>query len=252
MFISKICKKLPGVKAKILSQYGRDFVNFSRYFDIYPEYPTQDWTLIYENQSKEGLIAKQKAFNREYAKSLPIDEEFTKIVEASDVLFIAPLTASFSTEYIKNVVQLNPKALKILLPQGYYRNFDFGDNVIEREFSEADSLMPLFDFAIIPSWIHKNGDLTKKWSRKTTVVVTLGKEGSMAIKRGRILKVPTKVVDARDIVDSVGSSDIFAASFAFEYFRTKDVKKALWFGNNIARQCLFYPSNELQFVVPQH
>ena len=251
MFITKIFKKFPNATLNIIAPYGKDFLPYCKDINIYPKKPIGDWTLIYENKSK-GNIRTQKALNRQFAKPLLIDQEFKKIIINSDVIFFAPITPDFSTDYVeKFITQARKDSVKILIPQGYYRNFDKDDNVIQRDFIEADKLVPLFDFVIVSDQDHKDiNNIGKSWAGKTNVIITMGNKGAMHLYRSDSIIAPVDPVKPEDVVDSVGSGDIFSAAFGYKFFLTKNIKQSLEFANNIARQCLFYPSNNLQFTLP--
>jgi sugar/nucleoside kinase (ribokinase family) len=252
MFMVKVYKKFPDVLVNIIAPYGRDFLTYLGNVHIYPKKPTAERTLIYENKSRDN-IRTQKALNRKYAKPLPIDTEFKKIIASSDVIFFAPLTPDFSLDYVENFITPAKKdQVKILMSQGYCRDFDKDDNVIQRDFIEAAKIIPLFDFVIVSDQDHKDiNNIAKSWAERTNVIITLGDKGAKHLYRNDSIFASVDPVKSEDIVDSVGSGDIFSAAFGYKYFLIKNVKKSLEFANNIARQCLFYPSNNLQFTLPQ-
>ena len=80
----------------------------------------------------------------------------------------------------------------------------------------------------------------------TIIIVTQGEKGSMAIDKGEEVWAQADPVPKEKIIDSVGSGDIFSAAFAYDHFLYKDLKKALDFANNIARQCLFFTPDEIK------
>ena len=252
MFMTKVYRKFPDVVMNIIAPYGQDYLPYIKDINIYPKKPATEWTLIYENKSKEN-VRTQKALNRQFAKPIPIDEDFKKIVTASDVIFFAPLTPDFSIEYVKNFITLAKKdSVKILIPQGYYRYFDKDDNVIQRDFIEAEKLIPLFDFVIVSDQDHKDiNNIAKSWAGKTNVIITMGNKGAMHLYRSDSIFASVDPVKSEDIVDSVGSGDIFSAAFGYKFILTKNIKQSLEFANNIARQCLFYPANNLQFILSE-
>lgn len=251
MFIDKVYKKFPDVLTNIISPYGVDFLPYTKEITIFPLKPTSKLTIIYENKSL-GNLRTQKAFNREHGKPLPITEDLKQAVAVADVLFFAPLTPEFACDYIAEVMRsISANALKILIPQGYYRSFDAEDNVIQRDFIEADELIPFFDFVIVSDQDHIDmQSIAQKWAQKTHVIMTMGDKGAKYLYENESIVVPVEAVKPEDIVDSVGSGDIFSASFAYKYFLTKDMKKSLEFANIIARQCLFFAANNLQFTFP--
>jgi sugar/nucleoside kinase (ribokinase family) len=77
----------------------------------------------------------------------------------------------------------------------------------------------------------------------------LGDRGALYLDKKTKVLVPTDPVKPEDIVDSVGSGDIFSASFAYKYFLTKQIKESIVFANTVARQGLFYPADALKFTI---
>jgi len=252
MFMDKAYKRFPDVVTSIIAPYGVDFLTYTQGINIFPTKPIYDWTLIYENKS-QGNIRSQKALNRGYAGPVPLEDKLRKIVSESDVVFFAPLTPDYSIQYISDLMNsTKANSLKILLPQGYCRSFDKNDNVIQRDFIEADSIISLFDVVIVSEKDHGEiRSIAQKWSAKTQVIMTLGDNGSSYMYHGETVTASVEQVNTEDIIDSVGSGDIFSASFGYKYYITKDVKKSLEFANNIARQCLFLSVNNLRFNLPE-
>lgn len=251
MFMAKIFGQLPNnIKTQIIAPYGHDFVRYLKNIYIYPNKPLYEKTLSYRNTFNKS-IRTQKAINREYTELLPITDELMRLIYDSDVLFVAPLTPNYSVQYVRQLMQLARKdMLKILLPQGYYRSFDSSGNVYQREFKEAEDILPLFDFVIASELDHfVMEEYAKKWAQITQVIVTRGDKGARYYSKNDSLIVPVNPVKPEDVVDSVGSGDIFSAAFGYKYFETKDIKKSLEFANNIARQCLFYKADSLKITL---
>lgn len=250
MFMAKIYQQFPGVVTHIIAPYGKDFLPYLKNISIYPDIPTGDKTLVYKNLLQR-TIRTQKALNREYTELLPITDELQALIDASDVLFLAPLTPDYSVQYVNFVMKFARKeTIKILLPQGYYRSFDSENNVHQREFKEAAALLPLFDFVIVSGQDHfAIKDFAKDWAQHIQVIVTKGDKGVDYYHTDTKITVPTKPVKPEYIIDSVGSGDIFSASFGYKYFETKNIQVSLEFANNIARQCLFYKADSLKIVL---
>jgi len=248
MFMNKIFKQLPDNQVTIIAPYGTDFLAYKNDVNIYPKNPAGEKTLIYENITKAGT-RQQKAHNREAAKPVPINNQTREIIAESDIVFLAPLTANYSPEYLRNIFSLTgSKTLKVLLPQGYYRDFDNKDNVHTGSFKDANEILPLVDMVIVSEQDHADMPaLSKKWASKykIIVIVTLGEKGAIAVTSKKIVRLPTRAVSVNKIVDSVGSGDIFGAGFAYQYQQTHDLNKAGRFANELARQCLYYTPNEI-------
>ena len=250
MFMAKIFGQLPNIKTQIIAPYGRDFVPYLKNIHIYPNKPLYERTLSYRNTFRKS-IRTQKAINREYTELLPITDELREIINGSDIIFLAPLTPDYSVQYVWQLMRsVRKDMLKILLPQGYYRSFDSNSNVYQREFKEAEEILPLFDFIIASELDHfVMAEYAKKWAQITQVIVTRGDKGAHYYSKNDSLIVPVDPVKPEDVVDSVGSGDIFSAAFGYKYFETKDIKKSLEFANNIARQCLFYKADSLKITL---
>jgi bifunctional ADP-heptose synthase (sugar kinase/adenylyltransferase) len=252
MYIARISTKFPHVKTQIIAPYGSDFSQYIYSESIYPQQAQGDKTLLYENSS-QGNLRTQKALNREYANPTPIDEGLISRIQNSDIIFFAPLIPSYGVEYVKTCLSYARKdALKILLPQGYYRDFTEEDEVIQREFIEADEIIPFFDFVIVSEQDHQDMlSITHKWAKDIKVIMTMGDKGAMFLDKSHSCITSTKAVSHKDIVDSVGSGDIFSASFGYKYFLTKDILRSIEFANNIARQCLFYKPDAIHITLPE-
>jgi sugar/nucleoside kinase (ribokinase family) len=207
---------------------------------------------VYENSS-QGNLRTQRALNREYANPVPVDEGIISLIKNSDIIFFAPLIPSYGVEYVKTCLSYARKdALKILLPQGYYRDFTGENEVVQRVFVEADEIIPLFDFVIVSEQDHQDMlAITHKWSKKINVIMTMGDKGAMYLDKSHSYIVAAQEVSYKEIVDSVGSGDIFSASFGYKYRLTQDAHKSIEFANNIARQCLFFKPDTLQITLPE-
>ncbi len=249
MFMNKIYKQLPDNQVTIVAPYGTDFLEHKRDAKLYPEHPVGDTTLQYENITQAG-VRLQKAHNRVVAKPVPADNKTKEIVASSDIVFVAPLLPNFSPEYVKNVLShTKPETLKVLLPQGYYRDFNNEDNVQPRTFGEANEILPLVDIVIVSEQDHSDMiSLAREWvgKYKITAIITLGEMGAVAVTTEKEIQLPTRAVPEHEIVDSVGSGDIFSAGFSYRYQQTHDLKEAGRFANDLARQCLFYTSNDIK------
>jgi hypothetical protein len=237
IFIDKIFKQFGNCQVSIISPYGADYQKYFQKINIYPKIPNVKKTLIYENVTK-NQIRIQKAYNREKTQPIKLDFELEKILGKAEIIFFAPLLPNFSYEYIQSLTKLlNKNCLKILLPQGYFRAFDKDNQVVQRDFIEADSIISFFDFIICSDQDHKNiFKLAKEWSVKTKTIVTLGERGAMIVDENKKKIIPTTPVKKEDIVDSVGAGDTFSGAFAYQFQKTKNLIESIKFANCTARQ----------------
>lgn len=251
IFMNKIYKKLPDADYTIVSQYGKDFESYRNDLHLYPTNPTLEHTPRYVNVSSHGART-QKAFYRDGVLPVDIGGALEDLIKDADMIITSPLFPTFSPDYLKKVFgKARPECLKILLPQGYYRNFDDNDNVIKRTFIEANDVSHLFNFVILSE---EDGDHIDKdvrqWATqsKTMFVITRGKKGCSVVSSNISINIPVNPLEESKIVDSVGSGDIFAASFSYKYALTHDLLQSGKFANAVARECLLYTPDQLDNV----
>lgn len=249
MFMSKIFRQFANCNVTIVASYGPDFTAYLKGFNIFPSRPNTAKTLVYENISKSGRRT-QKSYNREYAFAVQLDDSVVEVLRQADIAFFAPQQPIFTKEYIESVLSnLEPDTLKVLMPQGFYRNFDSENNVLVREFVEAKEILPLMDILIVseqdsPTMLSQ----AKEWAQNMNIIpiVTLGEKGAIAFKGNEEIFLPAVPVPENEIIDSVGSGDIFSASFTYKYKQTRNLEKAGEFANAVARQCLFYKAADIK------
>jgi sugar/nucleoside kinase (ribokinase family) len=249
MFMNKIFKQFGDCNVSIVASYGPDFFQYLTGVNIFPTQPNADKTLVYENVSRGGLRT-QKSYNREDAFAVDLDDSIIEVLRQADIVFFAPQSPIYTKEYIQSVTtNLKSGVLKALIPQGFYRNFDSENNVLVRKFIEAKDILPLMDIVIVseqdsPTMLAQ----AKEWAQDMNVVsvVTLGEKGAVAFKGGNEILLPTVPLPENEIVDSVGSGDIFSASFAYKYKQAGNLEEAGRFANAVARQCLFYKSTDIK------
>ncbi len=248
VFMDKIFSQISDVTSTVVAPYGSDFIRVAK-LPLFPLTPTNEKTLVYENISSKGKRA-QKAHNREYANPVAITKELETILQATDILFFSPLLPNMPASYIERVQSFAKKdCLKVLLPQGYYRQFDKDNNVIHRTFRESAQILPLMDIVIVSEQDGKDMLHTAHMWANTyniIVIVTLEERGAIAIEKGGRTDLPTTPVPHSEVVDSVGSGDIFSATFAYAYKKTQSLEKAGAYANKIAGECLFYPSDKIR------
>jgi len=252
VFISKVFSHFPATTTTVIAPYGADFHTHRKHIALHPPAPPNKKTLLYENTSY-GDTRRQRALNREHATPIGIDSRMKELLATTDLFFFAPLTPAFSADYVRECKSyVSEKALSILLPQGYFRDFNSNNHVVQRHFREAEEIIPLFHFVILSNQDYQDGQrIAKKWAKTTQVIMTLGDKGALHMNQWESYVVPTRAVNSEDIVDSVGSGDIFSAAFGYKYLKTKNVHKSITFAHAIARQCLFYPADNLQFTIPK-
>ncbi len=250
MFINRILRQL-GCEPLIIAPYGSDYLPYLGGVNIYPTTPNCAETLVYENYSASGMRT-QRALKRESALPVPLDMNVINILTNADIVIVAPIIPNYTAERFIRIADqtVNKGVLKVLLPQGYFRNFDEQDRVIAREFDEAGEILPYLDVVIVSEEDHPNMlVLAKQWAdqnKDLISVVTLGEKGALAFNNGSKVEVPTQAVPKAEIVDSVGCGDAFSAAFVFKYRRSKNLERAISFANQVARQRLFQMADQIK------
>lgn len=246
-FMHKILSQFPSVELSIIAPYGQDFLPYKKDLPLVNQ-ATELETLKYQNITQGGKRS-QYAFNREYAMFEDLIHNYR--AKNTDAVVIAPLHAELNAQQIRSF--LGDSTVPVfLLPQGYFRAFEADNRVTPREFEEYSEVLSLVNFVIMsdqdhPQWM----ELAKQWSNDSgvTVIVTRGPDGATIFKYEDVIDVPTVPVNEYDIVDSVGSGDIFSISFTYWFIKSRDIVKSVTFANAIARQCLFYDAENLKVDV---
>ena len=97
-------------------------------------------------------------------------------------------------------------------------------------------------------------ELNEKYNPEV-VVLTLGSEGAMALKDGKIYRAEPYELE---VVDRIGAGDAFDAGFVYEYLRTGNVERALnlgvamaAFAHTIPGDPMFITKDEIEFIIKQ-
>jgi sugar/nucleoside kinase (ribokinase family) len=248
MFMTKIFRGLATTLPTIISNYGKNYLKYVKGLSIYPTRPNTKNTLVYRNIINKGK-RRQYAIYLNNSSPVPLDSMLSMIISCADILIFAPLLPNFSVSYVQKLFEYAKKdTLKIMLPQGYFRDFGVKGKVITRKFAEANKIASLVDYMIL-----SNQDcpaifqIGKQWIRntETKIIVTQGARGASVMSDSQIINVPTQPVLPKDIVDSVGSGDIFSSSFAYAFYKTHNLIKSINFAHQVARKCLFYTPDQI-------
>ncbi len=145
-------------------------------------------------------------------------------LEEIDYLYLDPFPAKESFEFHLNVARRGKRrGCKIMINPGFpYTSLGF--ETFSRILSYCDVVFmskdEMRDFSV--------EDLQ---SCVELLVVTLGKDGSMAFTGGRVYHI--KAFET-EVVDTTGAGDAFAAGFIYAYLRGFDVETCLKVGNFVA------------------
>ena len=240
VFINRVLGKFD-CQTTIAAPYGRDFLPYAKDVALYPEKSRGENTLIYENIIKNNLRT-QKALNRPDNFNIEITKELADKIKQADIIFIAPLLPNICPDYIRRINDIAKKeTLRVLLPQGYFRDFDLENNVIIRKFLEADEVLPFVNVVVLSGEDHPQiKQLAESWaqSNNAAIIITLAERGALIVVKGGEKHIPTIPVLPDEIIDPVGCGDVFSAGLAYYYKKSGDIEESTSFANKLARQHL--------------
>lgn len=251
MYMQMIYRTIPNAEVKIITNHSKKFIEYKNNAPLLPSKTNIEDMLEYENIVVDGERT-QYAHNAHYGKINIEDNEIQKVLESTDLFIFANLIPNYKKEYIQRLLKFLPeKTLKVILPQGYFRNIQEDGLVKFREFHELD-LFKDFDLVVLSDDDYPNIlQLADGWSDDfdIDIVITKNYDGADHFKPGNeTTHVPTEGID--DIKDSTGSGDTFTASVSYMYAKTKNMQKSLEFAHKVAGHCLkFTPDEMLGFEV---
>lgn len=250
VFMNKVMSGLPGSSFAVCAPYGPDFLQYQGALSLFPSKPLEISTLVYENTVTHG-IRTQKCYHHETAVPITLTGEMKNIIKIASVVCVAPLTPAYSPQYIRDVKKImSTTSPMVLLPQGCFRQFDVDHTVVEREFIETESILPLVDVVIVSDEDHSDMNKHAQYWAKTygcLVVMTQADRGATVFNGKNQTSVPTNPVPMNQIVSSIGAGDIFSAGFMYEFYSSHDAISAARYGNRLARQGLLCAPDALVF-----
>lgn len=219
------------IQPKVYAKYGNDLSSFID-TNLFINRPSHSHpTLIYKNTITDGVRI-QSVANESWVAPRKLSSSLARALATTDILIIAPLLPDHSPAFIRQLCQALPShAMKILLPQGYYRSVDTTGQIAIRSFKESRDILPLIDviiqsdedsqdaIAVSQEWVRANPNLT--------AVVTHNSDGVSAFTYDQSLSLPTTPVSADNIVNSVGAGDVFSAELALSLQRDTSLQDAL-------------------------
>jgi len=215
----------------IVTTYGPDFLPYAAGFHLHPAKPQATATARNENHTR-GNTRIFYTHNAEVSAPPEITPEIIKLVGQADIVILASLLSNYTVEYVQTLMShAKPSALKALTVQGYLREVDSQGLIHPRDFVEAAAILPLFDVAIFSDADYPQAlEIAREWKKKsptTDIIVTEGPLGASVIGSNTSYDIPTTPVPPKDIIDSVGCGDVFAAALAYHYCQKRDLRVAI-------------------------
>lgn len=239
-FCSKILSNL-NFKTTVISPYGPDFPKYNLpYTTFIPNDAVFDKTLAFRNTYFSG-VRSQTVDNLKKFDWPDLD------LGSYNILMLVPVLDNMNIKSFKDKISV-PGVLKILLPQGFFRSVGKNNLIINKKWEPDITALKLFDFIILSEVDYK--DIEKEaliWSKMgVTVILTRGELGCNVYQNGKISNFPG--YKAKNVVDMTGAGDIFAASFAFAFHKSGQIRDSVEFANASAALSLPYRSNELEYT----
>jgi sugar/nucleoside kinase (ribokinase family) len=243
MYIANYYSKF-NIQSNIISSYGSDFTDHINNFTNMVIAPTSKDTLIYHNVVENGTRV-QYCLNPEQSPLVPIQDNIIKIIEATDILIIAPDIPNYTAAYVHEIIQhTSVHCLRAILPQGLMREIAEDSSVKIRSFSEAKDILSLFDVLIISDEDTSNPAVqARAWSvnnRDLKVVVTQADKGATLFYNNSEKHIPTLPLALSDIVNPVGAGDTFSAQLIMSLFNMSDIHQAIKDAHTATYQALTF------------
>ena len=232
-----------GSEPAVIGTYGSDFSMYRAGFMLYPEKPTAERTLRFENVIGADKKRIQFAYNAADSIEPLLTPQTIKLIENAEILIVATLLSNYTASYIKEALShARPSCLKALIVQGYLRSVGEDGHIGIRDFSESEGVLPNFDIAVFSDEDHPHiEELAAKWKNEspaTQIVMTQGPKGASIVENDGARNIPTTPIPTGEIVDSVGCGDVFTAALAYHYFKGSDIVGAVTAAHRAARRKL--------------
>lgn len=251
LYIAKYLKEETTDQPVLLAPYGKD-LNVVTNQSISNQ-PTDDSTLVYENIVESG-VRRQKVQRYENVSEVQLSDRNIEQLSQADLFIFAPLLPSFSGDYVRQITESLPQtALKVILPQGYFRQVGKDRNITRRDFSEAAEITPLFDMMILSD---EDVDapinhiaMWHSFNKNLKIIVTENCAGATVYTHENELHIPTTPIGADDIINPIGTGDVFSIACSYQFARTENLALAVRSGHEAAAKSLKSPQPKAQETV---
>lgn len=168
-----------------------------------------------------------------------------------DIVFAAPLLPTIGSDTLIEICHTMKNSLKVLLPQGMYRQINTDMTISKQDWKEEEEVMSKFDIIVLSEKDMTNVEehAQRVRSAKTAIIVTQAERGCLIFSNGQKRHVPSFTVS--DVIDSTGSGDIFASAFSHAFKTNGDLEKSAVFAHAVAGFSLRKRANQLQYTVEE-
>ena len=245
-YIAKTLSNL-GVKTSVLSSYGKDFPkNYLPLTTFFPEKPVYRQTLIFRNIYLPDKTRKQEVDNLNNSVLPRIDDFANDIFKNQDLVFVAPILNNITKTELEKIMKYSSNSLKVLLPQGFFRK-NLKKEIASVKCNFSNNLFRSFDIIVVSEKDCSEADnLAKYWGQGQTIVIV-----TRAEKNATVYHLGTKKnyssFKVKSIFDETGAGDIFAAAFAFAFYKTGKINPAVFFAHAASALSLPLLPKELKY-----
>lgn len=242
LYMAQYYQRQHGLSPTVITCYGPDMLAYLPDVSVLPAQPDQTKTLLYENDTSTGTRV-QTCYNQVQAPPPTISPEVIAVLQQADIVVVATLLPNYSATYLRALLQhVDAQTLRVLCPQGFFRDISTEGRVRPGTFTEAVAIVPTFDLVLYSEEDHPQAiALAKEWKHvapKTHIIVTQAANGASIVDASTVIHVPTRPIPPEEIIDSVGCGDTFAATVAYAYYQTKNLQGAIRSGHQAAAQKL--------------
>ncbi len=150
---------------------------------------------------------------------------------APDIVLFCPIADEVDLDLLKCF----PDSLKAATIQGWLRDWD-EQGLVAPKSMPWERLSPLdllvFSDADMEGF---EADISTVSETVPIVIMTRGRNGVRVFQDNKTKDFPTEPIEVKD---ATGAGDSFAMAFLLEYFKSKKVKRAVNFGQQVAREVI--------------
>ncbi|MEF2977570.1 PfkB family carbohydrate kinase [Subtercola sp. YIM 133946] len=232
---------LAGIETTVLATHGTDFSRLSPGTPLATP-PGRSPSLLYRNYFVDGR-RRQECRNTQNAAPPVLDGTARRLLAEADVVIIAPLLDNFTPDYLAGVFAIvSPSALRVLLPQGYFRAVAADQSIHQADFTEHARILPDVDLVVF-----SDEDCTDALDRavefslsspRTRIVVTQGELGATCVEQGVTHGIAASPISSVDELTTIGAGDVFSAHLALACVTSRDLRSAVATANEAAASFL--------------
>lgn len=228
-YASFLAKEM-GAEVNILTSVGSDFAFLDLFEkkDISIHNIATAQTTVFENIYPEG--AERIQYLHAWAAKIHAHDIPTNL-PVPDLVLFCPI----ADEVALNLLALFPNALKLGTIQGWLRDWNESKQIFPKAMNwEQLSPLDILVFSDADMFGFEN-HIARICDFVPLVIMTRGRNGVRVFQKNKKTDFPTEPLEVKD---ATGAGDSFAIAFLLEYYGTRDVLKAVDFGQKTAKKVI--------------